>query len=251
MARDKTKGRVPMGRQMALRTAGSLCAAAIVAPLTVIVGSAAASAGSGFSASPSPVLFGSVPLGTTVSKTVTITPDTGFQLGGVGDSSGLNAPFGLSQYNCGSVVGPQTCTFVESFTPTTTGPASGALFLDEFMSTPSGVVNQNLEVDVSGTGVIPTALTATPAVVQLAGLSLWRFTLNAHLTAGGVGVAGQTVVFTSGSTYLCTAVTAGNGAASCSGVAGLLSIVLSSGYNATFDGTATLAPSTAHAGLIG
>lgn len=346
-----------MGRHMGRRTAGLLCAAAIAAPLGMFVGTGAASAGSGFSAAPNPVQFGSVPLGTTASQTVTVTPDAGFQLGGVGGSglntpfnftndtcgttvgpqtctfvetftptttglatgqlfvnefentpsgvvnrnlevdlsgtgvsvfaaspnpvqfgsvpvgttvsrtvtvkpdtgfqvgpvggSGLNTPFSFSNDTCGTTVGPQTCSFVETFTPTTTGPAAGQLFFDEFENTPNGIVNVNPEVDISGDGVVPTTLTATPAVLQLSGLHLWLFTLNARLTSGGVGVGGQTVVFTSGSSYLCTAVTAGNGAASCSGVAGVLSIVLSLGYTATFSGTTTLAPSSVHAGLIG
>jgi hypothetical protein len=91
----------------------------------------------------------------------------------------------------------------------------------------------------------PTAMTARPALPAL-------FNLSATLTRAGDGapLAGQTIRFTAGGTYLCSATTNSSGVATCSGLAGLLAIMLNGGYTASFAGTPSYAASSARGALL-
>jgi len=101
-----------------------------------------------------------------------------------------------------------------------------------------------------------TALTATPAILQVSPLALEVFNLSATLTreSDGSPLAGQTVVFSAGSTELCTSTTDASGVATCNVLmspTAILAVVLSNGYAVSFPGDGNYAPSTASAGLIG
>ncbi len=105
-------------------------------------------------------------------------------------------------------------------------------------------------------GKTPTVLTAEPALIKLnlPNLTVTLTNIAATLkTAGGTPIAGQTITFKAGTTNLCSAVTNANGRAACSGVtlSASLPVLLNLGYDANFAGTASLAPATAHANLIG
>jgi hypothetical protein len=92
----------------------------------------------------------------------------------------------------------------------------------------------------------PTAMTAAPATTTL-------FTLSATLRRArdGAPLAGQTIRFTAGGTFLCSAITNSAGTASCTpGLGGILAITLDGGYTATFAGTANYAASSARGALI-
>jgi hypothetical protein len=102
----------------------------------------------------------------------------------------------------------------------------------------------------AGEEPLKTTLSASPALLQLDGLKLYLLTLNATLTDAAGPVAGQMVVFTAGSTTICSAMTAANGTATCSGLASILSIALGAGYTATYAGSSVYAPSNARGSLI-
>lgn len=106
-----------------------------------------------------------------------------------------------------------------------------------------------------GPPVTPTSLSATPAVLSLNPLHPYLLTLTADLRDArtGAGVGDATLVFTAGTTPLCSAVTAPDGTASCDvlGVpASALQVVMSLGYTVVFAGNDTYGPSSAKAGLI-
>ena len=133
------------------------------------------------------------------------------------------------------------------------GGGGGSNFIASSASDPSsaaGVQAGNGMVSMTWVAQAPTSLTATPAVIQVSGLKIYLFDLNATLTDAAGPVYGQTITFTAGSTFLCTATTNSNGTASCDATVSLLSIVLSLGYKATFAGNSAYGPATAIAGLI-
>lgn len=94
----------------------------------------------------------------------------------------------------------------------------------------------------------PTSLVAHPYLLGGGGLTL---TPSATLTANGNPVAGEPVTFTTGGRTICTATTNAAGLARCSApLAGLLSVLLSGGYDATYAGNGALEPSSGHAGVF-
>ncbi|GLW18164.1 hypothetical protein Stsp01_49070 [Streptomyces sp. NBRC 13847] len=97
-----------------------------------------------------------------------------------------------------------------------------------------------------------TTLTATPALVQLFPLQLHFPFLSATLidNVTGLPVPGQTITFSTGGHVLGTAVTDATGTARHPEVLALALIILNGGYDATFAGTATLQPATAHGGVL-
>lgn len=102
---------------------------------------------------------------------------------------------------------------------------------------------------------IPTSLSAAPAVLSLSPLHLYLLTLTANLRDAltGAGVGDATLVFTAGTTPLCSAVTAADGTATCNVVdvpASTVQVVLALGYTVAFSGNAIYGPSVAKAGLI-
>jgi hypothetical protein len=117
---------------------------------------------------------------------------------------------------------------------------------------PQQVATASLSIGVQ----VPTKLVAYPALLQLNPLKLTINNLSATLTssAGNTPIANQTIRFVSGSTALCTATTDANGFAKCPSVSvgATLSILLSLGYTAVFDGTPSgLQASSAKGSLIG
>lgn len=99
---------------------------------------------------------------------------------------------------------------------------------------------------------IGTVLKAYPSIAHiLPGLRI-TLTLSARLTtSAGNPVAGEPIVFTVGSHYVCTGTTNGNGVASCGGLLfAVVRSVLAFGYRATFLGDGVLKPSTAHGSLL-
>ena len=101
--------------------------------------------------------------------------------------------------------------------------------------------------------LVPTTLTAYPAIVQVLPLRVFFPNLSARLTvtAGGAPVPGKTVSFRVGNAGVCTAVTNANGVASCSGsVGGVLALILNLGFDAAYAGGAGHLPSNAHGPLI-
>jgi hypothetical protein len=98
-----------------------------------------------------------------------------------------------------------------------------------------------------------TTLVAAPAVIKLSTVTLTLGKVSARLTygPGGTPAVGQTVVFSAGTTALCTAVTGAGGTATCTlALVGQLATVANLGYSATFTGTPNLAPTTARGDLI-
>jgi hypothetical protein len=101
-----------------------------------------------------------------------------------------------------------------------------------------------------------TTLQVDPAILRLTLPSLRLSVINAsaRLTKapGNTPVSGQTIRFTAGAQQLCTAVTDANGFAKCPPVnlGGIFAVVLAGGYDAHFDGTATLKPSSGHGQLV-
>lgn len=98
----------------------------------------------------------------------------------------------------------------------------------------------------------PTDLTAAEATL-VTGLPKGRapLTLDAALTLASDGspMAGQLIVFTSGSTIVCSARTMTDGHATCEARSSALAITTADGYRADFAGTAIYEPSSASAGL--
>ena len=116
------------------------------------------------SANPPSVNFGSVPINTTVTQSVTLTIDAGYRAE-VASGSGLNPPFGFDFDACGAgggFTGPGTCTVNESFSPTAAGPASGTLTV--FECPVGGGTCIGIPVPLSGAGV--TAASANPPSVN-------------------------------------------------------------------------------------
>jgi hypothetical protein len=113
-----------------------------------------------------------------------------------------------------------------------------------------GVVTVIYDPATDSCSPVPTALVANPSIVKLSGLKLY-LTLSARLTANSVGLAGRTIAFSASNRLVCTAVTDGNGDASCGGLTpGTLQSVLGLGYTASFAGDAPYLPASAKGPLI-
>ena len=98
---------------------------------------------------------------------------------------------------------------------------------------------------------LPTTITAQAALVRLLPpLALPLGQLKATLNSPVGPVAGVPIVFTIGTTTVCTATTDGFGVATCNAGAQLLSLTLFNGYKATFAGTGDYLGTSATAGII-
>jgi hypothetical protein len=100
-----------------------------------------------------------------------------------------------------------------------------------------------------------TTLVVDPVVIQASGLNIKLGIVSATLTGGfpPQGVAGQTIVFKSGATTVCTGVTDADGrVARCEvNLLNTLVILTNGTVTATYAGNATWSPSSGSAGLIG
>ncbi|MGW7007920.1 IPT/TIG domain-containing protein, partial [Streptomyces sp. NPDC054933] len=112
-----------------------------------------------------------------------------------------------------------------------------------------------------GTGPLPgaftyiadtTQLTATPALAQLFPPHVYYHFLYATLTdqATGLPVPGQTITFSTGGHTLGTATTNAHGTARLDEALTFPLILFNGGYDATFAGTPTLQPATAHGEIL-
>jgi hypothetical protein len=142
---------------------------------------------------------------------------------------------------------------------TTTASSASAVKATAYPVTCSGAVDPNYVFTYVAGGITvvkaPTALTATPAIIQLSPLHIYLFTLNATLTSQVTGavLANQSVVFKAGTTTLCTTKTNSSGVATCkgsSGVNGIIKVIEADGYNVSFAGTADYLLSSAKAPLV-
>jgi hypothetical protein len=143
------------------------------------------------------------------------------------------------------VVGDPGPTYTAAFGST---PACVSVTLNNTSTSPT--INQLTGTVFAVLIAAPTTLKVSPAVLKISGLTLYLFNLSATLNDATGPIAGQTIRFTVGSTFICSAVTAPNGTASCSGTAKILSIVLRLGYTASYGGNSAFRPSTATAGLV-
>ena len=103
-------------------------------------------------ANPPLVDFGSLPINTTATRSVTITVDAGHQISFT--TGGINPPFGFTFGTCFTTIGftgPGNCTVNESFSPTSPGAVSGTTMLAEC---PIHVACIQIPFNVKGTGVL-------------------------------------------------------------------------------------------------
>jgi len=103
-------------------------------------------------------------------------------------------------------------------------------------------------------GGAPTSMTASPALLSVSPFGAQGFTLQAALASNGAGLGSEPVVFTAGTTILCSSTTNGAGEATCNVLtssSALLALLDADGYTASFSGTADYRPSQATAPLIG
>jgi hypothetical protein len=148
----------------------------------------------------------------------------------------------------GSMISPVPITSGEAtstFTPpASNGPVTLLATLDNQTVT--------LDVNVTGAPLVPTRVTASPMVLDA--IPLLRITIGgveARLTHAvtGAPIAGEPIVFTAGTTHLCTAITNSNGYAGCTlTLVGNLAGILNLGFNATYLGDANHLPSGGAAG---
>ncbi|MBZ5559423.1 MAG: choice-of-anchor D domain-containing protein, partial [Acidobacteriia bacterium] len=115
-------------------------------------------------ASPASVDFGSVPINTTVTQSVTITADAGYRVE-IASGSGLNVPFSFDFDTCGAgggFTGPGTCTVAQHFSPTAEVASNGTTTVFECPIVGGSCLG--IPYDVTGTGISTRA--ASPAGVN-------------------------------------------------------------------------------------
>lgn len=118
-----------------------------------------------------PIDFGSVVLGTKVTKSSTITVDGGYQTWGVGGASALTAPFSYDVNACTfSFAGPGSCSMNESFLPTSLGVFTAKLVVSECPLV--GGLCILIPVSITGTGVNAPSSVPEPASIALFGIGL-------------------------------------------------------------------------------
>ena len=156
----------------------------------------------------------------------------------------------LADYACddGSGSGVATCEGdVANGAPLATGDAGEHTFTVDARDNAGNESTQTVRYTVRKA---TTTLEAAPLVLELKLLSLFVRVgrVSARLTYGPAAkpAAGRRIVFSAGSTPLCTATTGSDGTATCAfGLDGVLRSLLSLGYAARFDGDHNLLPSTA------
>jgi hypothetical protein len=150
-----------------------------------------------------------------------------------------------------------TVTFSDGSTVIGTAPvlASGSHFVATLSESGFAVGTHNVSASYSGsTDYAPSASGTVAQGVTKDGTILvaqasTNTTMTATLTsAQGAPLAGQTLSFSTGTTLLCTAVTAANGTASCTATGlGSLQLVLNGTYTATYAGNASYLGSSSSA----
>ncbi|HEX3795579.1 MAG TPA: putative Ig domain-containing protein [Acidimicrobiales bacterium] len=132
-----------------------------------------------------------------------------------------------------------------------TGPAATTTFVVKVTDSanPSGTATQSLSITI-GKGA--TTLTVSPLLLNPP-LFITLNTAMATLTGGApaAGIAGQTIVFTAGSTTVCTSVTNASGLATCNfTLPSLVAAVLTFGIKASYAGSASWQPASGSASLL-
>jgi hypothetical protein len=150
-------------------------------------------------------------------------------------------PTGLSMSDSGAITG------------TPTGPAGSAsiTFLVIDSLNPAGTDSKTLTLTIDRG---PTTIVVQPVLFKTTPLGLPLGVVSARLTGGvpGMPLAGQTIVFTAGSTAVCTGLTGADGVASCTAsVASTTAIITNLGVTATYAGNTFWMPAQAKGGLIG
>jgi hypothetical protein len=191
------------------------------------------------SASPPNVDFGSVPINTTATRSVTITVDSGYRTE-VASGSGLNAPFSFDFSSCGTgggFTGPGTCTVNESFHPTALTSSSGTT--NVFECPVVGGTCIAIPFGVQGTGTQVTTTTTLTSSVNPSTIGQ-AVTFTATVT-GTTAPSGGTVTFSDGAAPLATVGLTGGTASFTTSTLTLGSHTISAAYS----GTGTFGPSTA------
>jgi hypothetical protein len=166
-------------------------------------------------------------------------------------ASGGKTPYTWS-LSSGTLPAGLTLSSAGIISGTPSGVAGTATFVVKVTdsASPNGTATQSLSI----TTVVkaPTKLVVSPLLLNPP-LVLTLNTAMATLTGGSpLGpLSGQAVVFTAGSTTLCTAMTNASGLATCSYSAlNLVAAVLSFGVTATYAGNGSYLPSSGSAGLL-
>ncbi|WP_246004988.1 beta strand repeat-containing protein [Nocardioides marmorisolisilvae] len=186
----------------------------------------------------------SVNFGQSVQLTATVTPG----------STGLGAPTGTVTFTDGSttlgqvVVGASGSNGTANLVVTLAGGSHSIKATYSGSSAFSGSVSATSPVTVAK---LPTTITAQAALVRLLPpLALPLGQLKATLNSPLGPVGGVPVVFTVGTTTVCTTTTDAYGVATCNAASQLVSLVLFNGYKATFAGNGDYLGSNASAGII-
>jgi uncharacterized repeat protein (TIGR01451 family) len=114
---------------------------------------------------PAHVDFGEVPLGTSETRQIVMTIDTGFSFS---SAVGLvNPAYGVDLASCAGFAGPGTCTLLVRFTPAALGPTTGGFTIFECATPEAPCLGLAKDVTLAGTGVLPpadlsVAMTGTP-----------------------------------------------------------------------------------------
>ena len=175
-------------------------------------------------------------------------------------SSSVQATGGTTPYtwsiSAGSLpAGLNLNTGTGAITGTPTGPDGPSNFTVKVVDS-TGEVQQSATKALTISIKAATTLSANPAILRLNLITLKLSVINASATLtkapGNQPVAGQPIRFVAGAQQICVAVTDANGFAKCppTNVNGIVAVLLANGYNAFFDGTATLKPSAGHGGLV-
>jgi hypothetical protein len=182
-------------------------------------------------ASPASVSFGSVTVGQnqTLSETVTNTGGTSVTISQVAVSgtgfslSGITAPVTLTA--------GQSTSFNVTFTPTAAGSATGAVTLT------SNATNPTLTIPLSGTGLAPGVLGASPASVSFG-----------NVTMGQNQTLSETVTNTGGTSVTISQVAVSGSGFSLSGITA--PVTLTAGQSTSFSVTFTPAAASSASGSV-
>jgi hypothetical protein len=136
---------------------------------------------------------------------------------------------------------------------TPTGPVGTATFTVQASDSlnPADTATQQLAITINRG---PTTLSVSPVILQTSLLRVTFGIVEAKLTGGdpAVPLSGQTIVFTAGTTVVCTATTNADGVARCTmTVLNTVTVIAHGGVTANYAGSALWLPSSGQAGLLG
>jgi Pro-kumamolisin, activation domain/Bacterial Ig-like domain (group 3) len=164
------------------------------------------------------------------------------------DGSTLGSPVALS---AGSATSPADSGLTAGAHTITAG-YSGDTTAGFTASTSPGLSQEVNQVQTQGVQAlsVPTKLTSLSVTQVGSSLSVGQVSATLMGADTDLPVGGETVVFTSGSTHLCSVTTSTSGVASCQfSLTGAIKSLLSAGYRATFAGSGIYQSSTAAGAL--